>query len=103
MLVARRPISVYIDLSLRFAAITVPLPQGITPESHEQWTASGEELEYHGVLWLAHQYPCVHVDGISDGKERMRLFWKACEEECARINAEMQKRRSQNPAPQATE
>src|SRR5262249_52428842 len=50
------------------------LPPGITPESKTPWTASGEELDRHGVLWLAHQYPVVRIDGVSDREERMRRF-----------------------------
>jgi hypothetical protein len=72
------------------------LPAGITPGRRTPWTSTGEELERHGVLWLAHQYPFVRVDGISDGKERMRRFWKAVEEECARINADMERQRQGN-------
>ncbi len=43
------------------------------------------------MLWLAHQYPCVKIDGINDGKERMKQFWKEVAEACERIKAEMQK------------
>jgi hypothetical protein len=68
------------------------LPAGITPNSRAPWTSTGEELERHGVLWLAHQYPCITIDGISDGKERMKRYWKAIDEACERINAEMRKR-----------
>jgi hypothetical protein len=68
------------------------LPAGITPDSRTPWTSTGKELERHGVLWLAHQYPCVKIDGISDGKERMKRYWKAIDEVCERINAEMRKR-----------
>ena len=50
----------------------------------------------HGVLWLAYQYPFVRIDGIRDGKERMRRYWKIVEEECERINAEMERKRK-NP------
>jgi hypothetical protein len=71
------------------------LPPGIAPDDKTPWTSSGEELERHGVLWLAHQYPCVKIDGISDGKGRMKQFWKQVEEDCQRINAEMQQKRSQ--------
>jgi hypothetical protein len=48
------------------------------------------------VLWLAHQYPFVRIDGVSDRKERMRRFWKVVEEECERINAEMERERQRN-------
>jgi hypothetical protein len=68
------------------------LPAGMTPDSRTPWTSTGNELERHGVFWLAHQYPCLKIDGISDGKERMKRYWKAIAEECERINAEMQKR-----------
>jgi hypothetical protein len=68
------------------------LPPGMTPDSRTPWTSTGKELERHGVLWLAHQYPCITIDGISDGKERMKRYWKAIDEECERINAEMRKR-----------
>ncbi len=69
------------------------LPAGITPDSTARWTASVEELDRHGVLWLAHQYPVVRIDGVGDRNERMRRFWKEVEEQCERINAEMQRRR----------
>jgi hypothetical protein len=72
------------------------LPPGITPESKTPWTADHEELVRHGVLWLAHQYPVVRIDGVSDREERMRRFWKEVEEECERINAEMQRQRQRN-------
>jgi hypothetical protein len=69
------------------------LPPGITPNSNQAWSANGEELRLHGVLWLAHQYPFVRIDGINDRQERMKRFWKAADEECERINAEMRRRR----------
>jgi hypothetical protein len=69
-------------------------PPGFTPDSQTPWTSSGEELDRHGVLWIANQYPCVRFDGIVDGKERMKRFRKTLEEECERINAEMRKKRS---------
>jgi hypothetical protein len=72
------------------------LPPGITPDNKTPWTASGEELDRHGVLWLAHQYPVVRIDGVSDREERMRRFWKEVEEECERINAEMERQRQWN-------
>ena len=71
------------------------LPVGITPDSKRSWTASGLDLQHHGVLWLANQYPSVHIDGISDGKERMKLYWEAIDQECERINAEMKKSREE--------
>ena len=72
------------------------LPAGITPDRKTPWTATGEDLDRHGVLWLAHQYPSVRVDGVGDRKERMRRFWKVVEEECERINAEMERERQGN-------
>jgi hypothetical protein len=65
------------------------LPAGITPNSDKPWSSTGEELQRHGVLWLADQSPFVLIDGISDRKERMKRYWKAIDEECERINAEM--------------
>jgi len=70
------------------------LPVGITPDSNTRWSSTEQELQRHGKLWLAHQYPFVRIDGISDGKERMKRYWKAIDEECERINARM-KRESQ--------
>ena len=72
------------------------LPAGITPDRKMSWTATGEELDRHGMLWLAHQYPCVRIDGVSDRKERMRRFWKEVEEACEDINAEMERERQRN-------
>jgi hypothetical protein len=54
------------------------------------------ELQRHGVLRLAHQRPFVRVDGIHDGKERMKRLWKAIDEECERINAQMEQERQRN-------
>ncbi len=68
-------------------------PPGITPESHTPWTSSGEELDRTGVLWLAHQYPALKIDEVTDRAERLKRFWKAVDEECARVNAELNKQR----------
>lgn len=54
---------------------------------------SGEGLRRYGVLRLAHQYPFVRADGINDPKERMKHYWDAIDEECARINAETERGR----------
>jgi len=48
------------------------------------------------VPWLAHQYPVARIDGISDGKERMKRYWEAIEQECDRINARMERERQRN-------
>ncbi|MGO8747289.1 MAG: hypothetical protein ACLQNE_14990 [Thermoguttaceae bacterium] len=70
------------------------LPAGITPQSKERWSSTMEELQRHGVLWIARHYqPFVSIDGISDGKERMKQHRKAVDEECERINAKMEKER----------
>jgi hypothetical protein len=66
----------------RLAGRVRRFPPGITPDSQTPWTVSGEELNRHGVLWIANQYPCVKIDGIIDRKERMKRFWKTVEEEC---------------------
>ncbi len=83
-----RGFALYISLRL--------FPPGIRPDSGERWTSSGEELHRHGVLWLYHFYPALHVDGIDDPKERMRLHWKAIDEECERINAKMERERQRS-------
>lgn len=67
------------------------LPRGITPGSNEAWPANGEDLRLHGVLWLDAP-PHLRIDGISDGKERMKRFWKAIDESYKRENAEMDRR-----------
>jgi hypothetical protein len=66
-------------------------PPGITPESHTPWTASGEELDRTGVLWLANRYPSLEIDEVTDRAERLRRYWNAIEEVCARVQAEMSK------------
>lgn len=59
-------------------------------------TYTEADLQKYGVVQLVHQYPALRIDGLNDRKERMRRFWKAIDEECDRINAEMdRKRRSQ--------
>jgi hypothetical protein len=68
------------------------LPAGIPPGRRGPWAPTDEELRRPGVLWLAHQYPSLRIDGVGDRKERMRRFWKHVEEECERINAEMQRK-----------
>lgn len=69
------------------------LPAGIPPARKGPWAPTDEELSRPSVLWLAYQYPALQIDGIGDRKERMRRIWKRVEEECARINAEMQRKR----------
>jgi hypothetical protein len=81
-----RGFALYVTLEL--------LPAGITPRSIERGSYTEAELQRHGVLWLAHQYPFVRIDGIRDGKERMKRIRKAVDEECERINAEMKKKRT---------
>jgi hypothetical protein len=71
------------------------LPAGITSNSNQPWRSTGEELQRHGVLWLAGQIPFVRADGINDPKERMKRYWHAIDEECIRINAEMKKNSEQ--------
>ena len=75
------------------------LPPAISSENREPWTASGERLERHGVLWIAHQSPIVIIDGVSDGKERIGAVpgWHATRR--SRINAAMQKQPGQRLAP----
>ena len=54
-----------------------------------------EELQRHGVLWIARHYqPFVSIDGISDGKERMKQHRKAVDEECERINGRIGERKT---------
>jgi hypothetical protein len=80
-----RGFALYVTLEL--------LPAGITPNSPKPWSSTVEGLQRHGVLWLAHQDPVVRIDGISSRKERMERYWKAIDEECERINAEMERNR----------
>jgi hypothetical protein len=70
------------------------LPPGITPGSAVRWKATGEELDRHGVLWLAHYDPFVMIDGLSDRNERMRRQWEAVEEQGKRFEAEMARQRN---------
>lgn len=72
------------------------LPVGIKPDSNTPWSSTEEELQRHGKLWLADQYPFVQIDGINDGKERMKRHWKAIDEECEQINAKMKRERQKN-------
>jgi hypothetical protein len=72
------------------------LPAGIPPDRQGPWAPTDEELSRPRVLWLAHQYPVLQIDGVGDRKERMRRLWKLVEEECERINAEMQRKRRTN-------
>ena len=72
-------------------------PPGITPESHTPWTSSGQELDRTGVLRLASQYPAIKIDEVTDRAERLKRYWKAVEEACARISAEMEKNRGLAP------
>ena len=76
-----RGFALYVTLEL--------LPPGIMPNSNTSWTGTGDELDRRGVLWLAHQDPSVQVDGIPDRKGRMERYWKAVDDACKRINAEM--------------
>ena len=68
------------------------LPQGITP-SVKQWNTTPEELERHGVLWLAPHPPFVLIDGIQTQRERMEQYWKQMDEMCRQMNAEMERKR----------
>jgi len=54
---------------------------------------TGEELQRYGVVRLAHQNPYVRIDGLNDRQERMKRYWKAVDESCERINAEMERQR----------
>lgn len=52
------------------------------------------DLQKYGVVKLVH-HPALRIDGLNDRRERMRRFWKAFEEECDRINAQMERTRQQ--------
>jgi hypothetical protein len=80
-----RGFALYVHLQLR--------PPG-TPKSNKRWEWA--DFQSHGVLWLANWKPFVRIDGISDAKERMKQFWKAADEECERVNAEMKQGRRKN-------
>jgi hypothetical protein len=70
------------------------LPPGITPESRQQWNTAQEELDRHGVLWLAHDAPpFVLIDGIQTQKERIEKYRKAEDEICRQMNAAVDRRR----------
>ena len=68
------------------------LPLGIEPGSGKSWSST--ELNSGSVLWVSLFKPSLHIDGISDPKERMEKFRKAQQEEFDRINAEIQQRNS---------
>lgn len=70
------------------------LPPGIRPRSTGPWTSSEEQLQRHGVLWIAFEKPVVEIDGIPDRKERMRRYWKAIDEMCQEVNARMERSRT---------
>jgi hypothetical protein len=57
--------------------------------------SGGANNDRPGVPWIR-PYPSVRVDSISDRNERMKQYWKACDEECARINAEMEREQQRN-------
>ena len=69
------------------------LPAGVTPGREKTRALTPEELQRPSVLWLAHQDPSVQIDGIRGRKERMERYWKLINEECERINAEMDRNR----------
>jgi hypothetical protein len=70
------------------------LPPGITPKSRQQWNTTQEELDRHGVLWLAHDAPpFVLIDGIQTQKERIETYRKQEDEICRQMNAEVDRRR----------
>ena len=65
---------------------------GVTPHNEYQSSSTGADLQRHGVR-LEHFRPYVRIDGISDGKERMKRYWKALDEVFKRLNAEMEQKR----------
>ncbi len=70
------------------------LPPGITPKSTQQWNTTQEELDRHGVLWLAHNAPpFVLIDGIQTQKERIEKYRKMEDEICRQMNAEVDRLR----------
>ncbi len=81
-----RGFSLCIDIDRVLPAVS-PLRSGSYTES---------DLQKYGVVQLAHQYPALRIDGLNDRQERMRRFWKAIDEECDRINAEMDRTRQQH-------
>ncbi len=61
------------------------LPSGATPSTRNQWYSShGGHFTPPGAWWLAHQYPFVRIDGISDPKERIERFFREANEEAQR-------------------
>jgi hypothetical protein len=58
-------------------------------------TSHGADVDRRGVQWIS-PYPFVRIDGISDRNERMEQYWEACNDECNRINREVQLERQRN-------
>jgi hypothetical protein len=72
-----------------YVRLDVPPPRDL-PVSKRRWYAEDYPLPRPR---LTYPPPRVQIDGISDGKERMKVFWKAVEESCERTNAEMNRGR----------
>lgn len=70
---------------------------GITPATPVGSSAPPDAPER---IWLLHGYSFVHVDGL-DRQERMRRYWKAIQDECDRINAEMDRAQRPQPTPES--
>jgi hypothetical protein len=75
------------------------LPAEITLATSMPWRASPDTPTR---LWLLHDYSFVRVDGLNQ-QERMRRYWKEVEDECERINAEMEQKQRTNPTPESTD
>jgi len=71
------------------------LPEDSPLRQSGQYAVSGSDLRRYGTLQLAYSPPYVRADGINDPKERMKRYWDAIDEECARINAEMERERQE--------
>jgi len=63
------------------------LPPGITLNSTQPYSCSDDELDRHGVLWIANWPPMVGIDGISDRDERMKRLREAIPQPLERDNA----------------
>jgi hypothetical protein len=52
---------------------------------------SSDDLKQKGVPYLYHFHPALHIDGLNDPKERMRVRRQMIHEEAEKINQEMKR------------
>jgi len=68
------------------------LPIGSSPDHFIRTNWTHDQLEAYGVLWLFDS-PQIRIDGLNSREERMKRHYEELDQECARINAEMERRR----------